>query len=100
VPLASSSSGFVYRLNPQFGTMERVTEGFGAFFVERATTALEGQASFGVSAVTAGFDRLGDLHLRDGSLVTIANQFRDEAQPFDTEALTLRMRIGLEYAFH
>jgi hypothetical protein len=74
------------------GTVERVTESFGAFFVERATTAGEGQASFGMSAATSGFDRLGDLHLRDGSLVTIANQFRDEPQPFDTEALTLRMR--------
>ena len=92
VPLASSSSGFVYRLNPQLGTVERVTESFGTFFVERATTAGEGQASFGMSAVTSGFDRLGELHLRDGSLVTIANQFRDEPQPFDTEALTLRMR--------
>ena len=92
VPLASSSSGFVYRLNPQLGTVERATESFGSFFVERALTAAEGQAAFGVSVATSAFDRLGDLELRDGSLVTIANQFRDETTPFDTEALTLRMR--------
>lgn len=92
VPLASSSSGFVYRLNPQLGTVERATESFGTFFVERALTAAEGQVAFGASAATSAFDRLGDLELRDGSLVTIANQFRDESAPFDTEALTLRMR--------
>ena len=92
VPLASSSSGFLYRLNPQLGTMERATQSFGSFFVERALTAGEGQASFGVSMFTSGFDRLGDLELRDGSLVTVANQFRDETAPFDTEALTLRVR--------
>ena len=92
VPLASSSSGFLYRLNPQLGTMERTTESFGAFFVERALTTGAGQASFGVSASTAAFDRLGDLELRDGSLLTVANQFGDEDEPFDTEALTLRVR--------
>jgi hypothetical protein len=92
VPLASSSSGFLYRLNPQLGTMERTTQSFGSFFVERALTAGEGRSSFGVSLATSGFDRLGDLDLRDGSLVTTANQFRDEASPFDTEGLTLRVR--------
>jgi hypothetical protein len=92
VPLASSSSGFVYRLNSQLGTVERATESFGPFFVERALTAGEGQAAFGVSATSTRFDRLGDLQLRDGSLLTVANQFRDEAAPFNTEALTLRVR--------
>ena len=92
VPLVSSSSGFLYRLNPLLGTMERTTQSFGSFFVERALTAGEGQASFGMSVFTSGFDRLGDLQLRDGSLVTVANQFRDEEAPFDTEALTLRIR--------
>jgi hypothetical protein len=92
VPLGSSSSGFLYRLNSQLGTMERATQSFGSFFVERALTPGEGQVSLGVSAFTAGFDRLGDLQLRDGSLITVANQFRDETAPFDTEALTLRVR--------
>ncbi|HEY0874405.1 MAG TPA: hypothetical protein VGD94_13115 [Vicinamibacterales bacterium] len=92
VPLASSSSGFLYRLNPQLGTMERTTQSFGSFFVERALTAGEGRASFGVSLFTSGFDQLGDVKLRDGSLVTVANQFLDEAAPFDTEGLTLRVR--------
>jgi hypothetical protein len=92
VPLVSSSSGFLYRFNPALGTVERATESFGGFFVERALTPGAGRASFGVSAFTAGFDRLGSLPLRDGSLVTVANQFRDEPAPFDTESLTLRVR--------
>ena len=91
-PLVSSSSGFLYRLNPQLGTMERATDSFGGFFVERALTPGHGRASFGVSGTTRGFDRLGDLELRDGSLITVANRFRDEPAPFDTEALTLRIR--------
>lgn len=92
VPLVSSSSGFRYRLNPLLGTMERTTLSFGSFFVERALTAGQGQASIGVSMDTSGFDRLGDLRLRNGSLITVANQFRDEEAPFDTEALTLQIR--------
>ena len=92
VPLASSSSGFLYRLNPQLGTMERATESFGAFFVERALGPGAGRAAFGATFSTSGFNRLGELNLRDGSLVTVFNQFRDEAEPFDTESLTLRVR--------
>ena len=92
VPIAASSSGFLYRLNPQLGTVERATQSFGAFFVERALTQGRGRASLGVSATTAPFDRLDGFPLRDGTLITIANQFRDEPQPFDTEALTLRVR--------
>lgn len=92
VPLASSSSGFLYRMNPQLGTMERTTQSFGAFFVERALTTGAGQASFGVSASTSAFNRLGNLDLRDGSMITVANQFSDEPESFDREALTLRVR--------
>jgi hypothetical protein len=92
VPLATASSGFLYRLNPQLGTVERATESFGGFFVERALTAGHGRASFGVSATTLDFDRLNGRSLTDGTLVTVANRFRDEAAPFDTESLTLHIR--------
>lgn len=92
VPLATSSSGFLYRLNPQLGTVERATESFGAFFVERALTPGRGRATFGVSATSATFDEIDGQNLRDGTFVTVANKFRDEAAPFDTESLTLRIR--------
>ncbi|HET7618359.1 MAG TPA: hypothetical protein VFK20_07610 [Vicinamibacterales bacterium] len=91
LPLPSSSSGFIYRLNPTLGTMERVSDSFGSFFVERALTSGAGRVSFGMSATTAQFDRLDGQHLDDGSLVTIANQFRDESAPFDVERLTLEV---------
>lgn len=91
-PIATSSSGFVYRLDPELGTASRVSDSFGTFFVERAMTGGRGRASFGVSASSAGYDQLDGLNLRDGSLITTANQFKDEASPFDTEALTLKIR--------
>lgn len=90
-PLATSSSGFLYRLNPDLGTVERATESFGSFFVERALPAGPGRVSFGMSATTATFGRLDGHDLRDGSFVTVANQFRDEPAPFDTESLTLHV---------
>jgi hypothetical protein len=46
----------------------------------------------GLTASTSSFDELDGNRLRDGTLLTIANQFRDETVPFDTERLTLRMR--------
>lgn len=91
VPIATSSSGFLYRLNPQLGTVERATESFGGFFVERALSPGNGRASFGISASTSSFKRLDGQDLRDGTLLTIANRFTDEPAPFDTETLTLRV---------
>lgn len=94
VPIATSSSGFVYRLDSALGTVRRVSDSFGTFFVERAMTSGAGRASLGVSGTTAGYDRLDGLHLRDGSLVTTANKFTDEPSSFDTDALTLRLRTS------
>jgi hypothetical protein len=94
VPIATSSSGFVYRLDPELGTMTRVSDSFGTFFVERAMTSGGGRTSFGISGATAAYDRLDGLNLRDGTLVTTANQFEDEAAPFDTELLTLKIRTS------
>lgn len=94
VPIATSSSGFLYRLNPELGTVQRATESFGAFFTERALTPGRGRASFGVTATTSEFNRLDGRDLRDGTLVTIATRFRDEPEPFNTEALTLNLRTS------
>jgi hypothetical protein len=99
VPIATSSSGFLYRLNPQLGTVERATDSFGGFFVERALTPGHGRASFGVSGSTSSFERLDDQDLRNGTLLTTANQFVDEAAPFDTESLELHVRTSTLTAF-
>ena len=92
VPIATSSSGFLYRLNPQLGTVERATESFGGFFVERAFSPGHGRASFGISASTSSFDRLDGQDLRDGTFLTTGSRFPDEAEPFETESLTLRVQ--------
>jgi hypothetical protein len=90
----TSSGGFVYRINELLGTAERAGDTFGPFFVERALTPGKGHPSFGVSAATTSFSELDGKNLRDGSLLTISNQFRDEAAPFDTENLTLKIRTS------
>ena len=99
VPIATSSSGFLYRLNPQLGTVERATDSFGGYFVERALTAGHGRASFGISGTTASFDRLDDEDLRSGTLLTVAAKLRDEAVPFDSETLTLKVRSSTMTAY-
>ncbi|MGH9345665.1 MAG: hypothetical protein ACRD26_00225 [Vicinamibacterales bacterium] len=89
IPVGTSSSGFTYRLNPALGTVERASETFGPFFVERALTSGAGQANFGVTFGFASFTSLDGYDLGDGQFVTIANQFRDEPEPFDIETLAL-----------
>jgi hypothetical protein len=95
IPVPSSSSAFVYRLNPDLGTVERSTESFGPFFVERAQTAGRGQASIGMSFQHLRFTSLDGRNLRDGSLVTTANQFTDEAAPFDLDRLALNIDASI-----
>jgi hypothetical protein len=92
VPLSTSSGGFVYRINELLGTAERAADTFGPFFVERALTPGKGHPSFGVSASSTSFNELDGKPLRDGTLLTLSNQFRDETTPFDTERLTLKIR--------
>jgi hypothetical protein len=91
VPIQTSSSGFVYRLDPELGTVRRVSDSFGTFFVERAAASGRGHFTLGASGSAAGYDRLDGLPLEDGSLVTTSNRFTDEAAPFDADALTLRV---------
>ena len=91
LPVTSSSGAFVYRLNPELGTVERATQSFGPFFIERALTAGRGQASFGMTFQHLHFTSLDGRSLRDGSLVTTANQFTDETTPFDVDQLTLNI---------
>ncbi len=89
VPISTSSSGFTYRLNSELGTVERASQTFGPSFVERALTVGAGQASFGFTFQFASFKSLDGHNLENGQFVTIANQFRDEAAPFDIETLML-----------
>jgi hypothetical protein len=92
LPVSTSSGAFVYRLNSELGTVERGTQSFGPFFVERALTAGKHQASLGVTYQHLRFTSLDGSNLRDGSLITTANQFVDEAGPFDVD----RLKLGID----
>lgn len=90
-PVGSPSGGFTYRLNPELGTVERASDTFGPLYLERALTSGAGQASFGFTFQYASFEKLDGNNLRDGDFVTVSNQFRDEAAPFEVERLSLNI---------
>jgi hypothetical protein len=92
LPISSSAGGFTYRLNPALGAVERSTDSFGPFFTERSLTVGDQRASFGVSYQHASYVNADGRDLRDGTLVSTAGRLRGEAQPFDVETLTLKIR--------
>jgi len=96
-PFGTSSGGFLYRLNPELGTVERASANFGGFFVERALLAGAGTASFGFTASAANYNQLDGHDLKDGTFVTTANKFRSDAAPFDT-SMTLADAVGKDRA--
>lgn len=95
LPVSTSSSAFVYRLNPELGTVERATQSFGPFFVERALTAGRHQTSIGLTLQHVQFTDLDGASLTDGTLITTANRFVDEAAPFDVDQLTLHIAADI-----
>lgn len=95
LPVTSTSGAFAYRLNPSLGTVERSTQTFGPMFVDRAGTSGTGTAGIGVTLQHLHFTALDGRNLRNGSLVTTANQFADEPEPFDIDHLTLEMEADI-----
>ena len=95
LPVTTSSSSFIYRLNPTLGTSERATASFGPAFIERASTSGARQASLGFTFQHLHFTSLDGRPLRDGSLVTTANQFADQTVPFDVDQLTLNIDASI-----
>jgi len=91
LPVSNSTGSFTYRLNPELGTVERADRTFGPFFVERALTIGRNQASAGVTFQHLALSSLDGQSLTDGTLVTTANQFTDEAAPFDVDRLRLNI---------
>src|SRR5205085_6002632 len=94
LPVSSSTGGFTYRLNRTLGTVERSSDSFGPFFVERSLTAGRNQTTFVLSYQSVSFATLDGRNLDDGTLVSIASKFRDQAVPFDVEALALHVLAG------
>jgi hypothetical protein len=71
-PLGSSAGGFTFTFDPVTRTFSRAAPSFGPSFSERAITAGEGRASFGINYVRATYDSLEGRDLDDGSLQTVA----------------------------
>jgi hypothetical protein len=99
LPITTSSGGFSFRLNPTLGTVERVAQSFGPFFIDRATTAGRGQASISATYRFSTYVKLDNRSLGDGSLVTTANKFQDEPAPFDVDTLSMTIRSSTVTVF-
>jgi hypothetical protein len=99
LPTSASSAGFTYRFNPSLGTLERTTTNFGPTFVERSITSGAGRVALGATWQYSRFTQLDGLPLREGTLVTIANQFTDESAPFDIERLRLEIESSVITGF-
>ena len=91
LPINSPASGFTYRLDPDLGAPVRTSENFGPFFMERSLTGGR-QLAFGLAYTQSEFDNIDGRDLRAGTLVANASRQIGEAQPFDAETLTLRIR--------
>jgi hypothetical protein len=94
LPIASTASGFAYRLDPALGTMTRSTDSFGPSFTEWSLTSGAMHTSFGISYRNTAFDTIDGQNLRDGTLVSTASLLRGETQPFDIETVSLRIRLN------
>ena len=62
-PLATSSGGFVVKLDPTTGLLARTTTTFGPAFFERALTSGEGKVSVGASFSSTSYDKLSGFSL-------------------------------------
>lgn len=99
LPVASSSGGFVYRLNPSLGVVERAAEGFGPFFTERALRNGRGQASVGLSYQFTNFSSLQGADLDAGTFPTNAARISGQTQPFSVDTLSLNLESNTTTAF-
>ncbi|MGH9411036.1 MAG: hypothetical protein ACRD1V_16450 [Vicinamibacterales bacterium] len=70
-PLATSSGGFIFKLDPSTGLLARTTTTFGPSFTERALTSGEGRISIGANFSSTSFNKLGDFSLSSLPLASI-----------------------------
>ena len=67
-PIGSSAGGFTFTFDPATRSFARAAPSFGPMFGERAITAGEGRASFGINFIHTTYDTLDGVDIRDGSL--------------------------------
>jgi hypothetical protein len=70
-PIGSSAGGFTFTFDPVTRSFTRAAPSFGPLFGERAITAGEARASFGVNYIHTTYDALDGVDIGDGSLRTV-----------------------------
>ncbi len=104
-PLANSSGGFVFKLDPTTGLQVRTATTFGPSFAERALVSGEGKVSVAAHLTSTAYTNLGDLKLDHMQLGTVtATDPRNARAGFSSlslSATTLVMSgtIGVTDAF-
>jgi hypothetical protein len=71
-PIGSSAGGFTFTFDPATRSFTRLAPSFGPMFGERAITAGEGRAGFGINFIRATYDTIDGTSIGDGSLQTVA----------------------------
>lgn len=89
LPAPNSAGGFVYRLNPSLGTVERASNDFGPFFTERALRSGARQLSVGFNYQTSSFGTLQGADLEAGTFPTNASRYRGALNPVSVDTLRL-----------
>lgn len=98
-PTTASAGGFAYRFNPALGTLERASANFGPFYSERALRAGKGQASLGFAFRYADFTSVQGASLDDGTFPANASRLAGSTQPFQVDAMTVRLQTKTATAF-
>ena len=91
LPIASSTGGFVYKLNPALGLVERASDGFGPFFTERLLRNSKRQTAIGFSFQHSDFSALQGADLERGTFPTNAARLAGSAVPFSVDTLSLEL---------
>ncbi len=72
-PFGTSSGGFVFKLDPATGLLQRTTTSFGPSFAERALTVGEGKVVVGATFSSTSYDKLSDFSLSNVPLGTVTS---------------------------
>ena len=70
-PIGSSAGGFTFIFDPTTRAFSRAAPSFGPMLGERAITAGEGRASFGINYIHTTYDTMDGVDIRDGSFATV-----------------------------
>lgn len=88
-PIGSSAGGFTFTFDPVTRAFQRAAPSFGPMFGERAITAGEGRASFGINYIRNTYDALDGVSITDGSLQTVTLRTGAAPRATGTAQLTI-----------